>query len=85
MAKRKRACEVCGRKEGDCVDLSGLPDGIPLGPVARCELCGRWACPDCSHESDCCFAEADDHATDPEWAPPGWRRVNACEWKRLEV
>jgi hypothetical protein len=33
---------------------------------------GRLACPDCLHESDCCFADSDDHAADPDWAPPGW-------------
>lgn len=67
-------CEVCGRKEGDEVDICGFPDGIPLGPIERCETCRRLVCPDCLNEVVCCFAEADDHNSEPDWSPPGWSK-----------
>jgi hypothetical protein len=73
--RKKRECEVCNRKEGSTKDRDGEEDGIPL-PVGKCGTCGRLACSDCMHEADCCFAEEDDHADDPSWAPPGWRRVS---------
>lgn len=65
-------CDICGRAEGSELDRCGEPDGVPLGPLERCETCNRLACPDCLHEADCCFAEAEDHKGDPEWAPLGW-------------
>jgi hypothetical protein len=71
-----RECSICGRVKGSTLDRCGFPDdspnAVPLGPIRRCATCGRRACPDCLHESDCCFADSDDHAADPEWAPPGW-------------
>jgi hypothetical protein len=70
-------CVICGREEGSEVDVAGFPDGVPLGTIEACETCGRLACPDCLHETDCCFLEAEEHADDPEWAPPGW--VKAAE------
>lgn len=73
MSKRKKACSMCGRKEGSTKDVCGDEDYTPLGPVEKCETCGRWACPDCLHEADCCFADADEHAGEPTWTPPGWR------------
>jgi hypothetical protein len=81
-------CEICGRPEGCTLDLGGLEDGVPLGPVTLCDLCGRRACPDCLHEADCCFDDADLHADDPLWAPRGWRRLpqqepNLDVWERL--
>lgn len=61
MVKRKsrRRCQgVCGeRMEGSTKDRSGREDGIPLGKIKKCQHCGRWACPDCLHERDCCDAE----------------------------
>ncbi len=62
-------CEVCRLAEGDTSD--GLD---PLGSMTTCEWCGRWACPVCLCDGDCCFAEADDHDDDPDWAPRGWHR-----------
>jgi hypothetical protein len=77
---------VCERAEGSTLDRGGEDDGIPLGPVEPCSLCGRMACPDCSAdnggEADCCFLEEDDYADDPNWAPPGWFRVpSSGDWK----
>jgi hypothetical protein len=73
-----RECSICGRVKGSTLDRCGFPDdspnAVPLGPIRRCATCGRRACPDCLHESDCCFADSDDHAADPEWAPPGWHK-----------
>jgi hypothetical protein len=67
-------CDVCGRNEGAEIDRSGGYDGIPLGPIEKCETCGRHACPDCLHESDCCFDDAEDHVAEPDWSPAGWAR-----------
>jgi hypothetical protein len=83
-----KTCEVCGRAEGAAVDLCGDEGGAPLAPLERCDLCGHLVCPDCNHESDCCFMEADDHADDPDWAPPGWKvdvekDDHPC-WRRVE-
>jgi hypothetical protein len=50
-------CEFCERIEGEEVDICGEPGGVPLGPVERCPDCGRWSCPDCQHERDCCAME----------------------------
>ena len=72
-AKRKYECHVCGRKEGSTKDRCGSDDGSPLGQVEKCGTCGRRACPDCMHEADCCFADADGHQDDSTWAPPDWR------------
>jgi len=63
-----RKCEVCCRPEGDVSE--GPP---PLGELAKCDLCGQLACPDCLGEADCCFADWEDHHDDPNWAPKGWR------------
>jgi hypothetical protein len=73
--KRKRKCEVCGRKEGDEIDLGGDPDGVPLGPVDKCDSCGRWSCPDCQHESDCCWEEWEesDEPEEDRPLPKGWK------------
>jgi hypothetical protein len=70
---RRRKCQICDRTEGSTKDRGGDEDGVPLGPVTKCDTCGRWACPDCEAEADCCFVEVEDHANDPTWAPPGWR------------
>jgi hypothetical protein len=70
-AKAKRECQICDRLEGSTKDRDDAEDGVPLGPVEKCDACGRWACPDCMHEADCCFADAEDHADDPKSAPPG--------------
>jgi hypothetical protein len=86
-----RKCDVCGRAEGSTKDCCGEEDGIPLGPVEQCSLCGRRACSECGAdnggEADCCFLEADDHADDPTSAPPGWIVVKAAddvtEWHRI--
>jgi len=72
MAKRK-TCAVCSRKPGCTKNLCGEEDGTPLGALEKCDACGLVACPDCLHEADCCFRDADDHAKEPDWAPPGWR------------
>lgn len=69
-------CDICERAEGDEVDRGGAHDGVPLGPIERCETCGRLACPDCLHEADCCFIDAEEHRSDPDWAPPGWIRLD---------
>ena len=79
IAKRKRECEICGRKQGSTKNVVGEEDGVPLGPVEKCATCKRWACPDCEHEADCCFAEADDHSADPTWAPRGWRLAESAD------
>lgn len=72
-------CQICKRKPGARKkDRSGSLDPnpqTPLGKLQRCRLCGLWACPDCLHETDCCFREEDEHEDDPNWAPPGWKRV----------
>ena len=65
---RRKTCQVCGRKEGTTKDRCGQEDGIPLGRLEKCDLCGKWACPDCLHEMDCCFDDED-----PDNPPPGWR------------
>lgn len=79
-------CEICGRAEGSTKDRCGVEDGVPLGAVERCDLCEQLACPDCLHENDCCFVEADDLEDDPTWSPKGWIRTKAgdCnEWQRI--
>jgi hypothetical protein len=79
---QKPVCEVCGRPEGD--ESDGPP---PLGALEKCDVCGRLVCPDCLCEADCCFLDAEDHADDPAWAPPGWRLVPGGPygeaWERL--
>ncbi len=55
----KQPCEICGRREGEKhLNRHGEPDRIspetPLGPIVKCPLCGRLACPDCYHECLCC-------------------------------
>ena len=81
----EQQCAVCGLSEGDTSDGLG-----PLGPVERCETCGKLACPVCRHEADCCFEDEADHADDPAWAPKGWRRLppqspdqGFVEWERV--
>jgi len=80
-------CAICGRREGETLDRSRQPDGIPLGPVVCCDLCGRWACPDCLTEADCCFVEMEDHNDETAWSPRGWLRTKSSpdvnEWERL--
>ena len=78
-------CQACGRKPGArrlgrFGDLDPNPQ-TPLGPLQKCRSCGLWACPDCWHEVDCCFRDEAEHEDDPNWAPPGWKRVND-EWIR---
>jgi len=70
-------CEVCERAEGATCDRCWQEDGIPLGPIETCPTCNRRACPDCLHEADCCFADAEDHEDDPGWAPAGWAKDGA--------
>lgn len=70
---KPKTCSICDRPAGSLLDRFGIPDGIPLGPIQRCDICGRNACPDCMHESECCFVEVDEHVHEPDWAPPGWR------------
>jgi len=70
---RKRKCRICYRFAGSQKDRCGEYDGVPLGPIKQCPTCKRWACPDCMHEVDCCFVEADEHTGERDWAPPGWR------------
>lgn len=76
--KRKRKCEVCDRKQGDTTDRTGSPDNdkVPLGAVTKCDVCARWACPDCLHEADCCFSEEFDQVYGEKAgeAPPGWMK-----------
>ena len=83
----RRKCEICGREEGSTVDRCGVEDGIALGAIEPCETCGRWACPDCLHEADCCFVEEDEHSDEPAWSPPGWMLVQSengwKQWHRL--
>ena len=75
-------CEVCGRYAGTRDEIDRFEpsdprhevpplDATPLGSVEECSLCGKFACPDCLHESDCCFADADEKPVG--WAPDGWR------------
>ena len=60
-------CNVCGRAPGS----REPPGDEPLGPLDKCPLCLRWACPDCLHEAHCCCFEGND----PDGpAPYGWRR-----------
>ena len=47
--------------------------------LEQCKTCGRTACPVCLHEADCCFAEADDHSHDTDWAPHGWKILERVE------
>lgn len=78
-------CEICRRQEGAEVDRCGEADGVPLGPIEPCETCGRLACPDCRHEADCCFAGAEEHRDEPDWAPTGWVRSDRpSEYVRVE-
>jgi hypothetical protein len=75
---------VCERLEGDMHDRCGQYDGVPLGRLEKCDWCGKWACPDCLHEADCCFdwywEIANEEAGEPV-APPGWR-LSKCDPKR---
>ena len=86
--RRPERCQVCGRKPGAKKwDRFGDPDPnpqTPLGSLQRCRTCGLWACPDCWHEVECCFRGEDEHEDDPNWAPPGWKRVGD-EWVREDV
>jgi hypothetical protein len=75
-------CSICSRPEGSTKDRCGNEDGVPLGPVGPCEVCGRLTCPDCQHEADCCFAEADDHMDDPLWCPVGWE-IHEIHYQRV--
>jgi len=80
-----RRCQVCGRKPGARkLDRFGDPDPnpqTPLGSLQKCRSCGLWACPDCWHEVECCFRDEAEHENDPNWAPPGWKRIKD-EWTR---
>lgn len=74
------SCEICEREQGSLLDRCGQKDAeeVPLGPIEKCSLCGRWVCPECSAdnggEADCCFMDLDEHDDDPSWSPFGWRR-----------
>ena len=78
-------CQICKRRPGTKkIDRFGNPDPnpqTPLGPLQQCESCGLWVCPDCWHEADCCFRDEAEHEDDPNWAPPGWKRIGD-EWIR---
>jgi hypothetical protein len=72
MSKRgKKTCEVCDRLEGSTKDRCNEEDGTPLGAMELCPTCGKWACPDCIHEIDCCFSNVD-FVNGVIKAPPGW-------------
>jgi len=66
---RRTTCQVCDRKVGSTIE--------------QCDLCGKWACPDCLGEADCCFDDDDG----PMTAPPGWRvkeiTDNAITYERI--
>ena len=90
MAKRKAKlrCDICERVEGSTIDCGGDDDGVPLGPIEFCPSCWQWVCPDCMHESDCCFDKEEEHSDDPTWAPPGWVRLSRHpdgfdQWERI--
>lgn len=76
-----RECCRCHRTTGSLETVAGEPDEDPLGPVRRCQLCKRWACPECLFEAECCFAEESTHAGDQKWSPRGWVRVSETEWQ----
>ncbi len=69
---RRKTCQVCGRREGVTVDRCGNEDGLPLGRLEKCVLCGKWACPDCLAEADCCFGD-DELKTTIDHPPNGWK------------
>ena len=69
-------CACCDLPEGD--DRDGLG---PLGPMETCDLCKKRVCSVCFHEADCCFAEADDHAEEPNSAPYGWKPVDPAAYQ----
>ena len=75
-----RRCAICDRTPGHApLDRFGQPDlnpETPLGELQICDCCGLLVCPDCSHENECCFRDAEDHAHEPNWAPPGWVSVD---------
>lgn len=77
-------CEICDRKPGDTNDRCNEPtyDQVPFGPLEQCDLCQKWACPDCLHEADCCFEDEEDAGT-----PRGWRLVeeneHGCTYERI--
>lgn len=50
-----KPCEICGAIEGQ-LDLYN-PDDWPLGPIKKCEDCGRYACPVCYDKYKCCDLE----------------------------
>ncbi len=76
MSQRK-VCSICDRPTGSLADRDGeLDEWAPLGPVTRCPTCKRLACPDCLHEAECCFVEADKHWQESKWTPKGWRMVD---------
>ena len=81
-------CQICDRKPGTRKkDRFGNPDPnpqTPLGRLNKCPSCGLWACPDCLLEVDCCFREEAEHEDDPNWAPPGWKRIKD-EWIRMDA
>jgi len=56
--KLDKPCEVCDRRAGYApFNRFGEPDlcpDTPLGEVALCPECGRYSCPDCQHERECC-------------------------------
>lgn len=81
-------CDVCGRKCGTLNDRCNFPPRFPeqeepLGEIEWCDLCGKAVCPDCLHEADCCFEDAEDLSRDPQWAPRGWKRTSATEYRRI--
>lgn len=56
-------CDVCERQAGYApLDENENPDmhpDTPLGEVKKCDVCGLFACPDCSNEKWCCMQAED--------------------------
>ncbi len=87
MPRLKHPCSVCNRRQGCTKDLGGHEDGIPLGPVTKCDPCGRWACPDCLHEADCCFTDytEGEGGLFSRESPPGWKRLDEITFIREDA
>ena len=69
----KPTCIACGRSEGDFRrrerDGVVLEMSEPCPPLARCEKCGAFSCPDCMAEGDCCAQVAKDKEAGQVKAP----------------
>jgi hypothetical protein len=63
------------------LDRWGGEDGIRLGALSLCPTCGKTACPDCLHESDCCWEDVDNQ--EDGWIPDGWERVDSQNAQRV--